>query len=248
MDIYANGKNIPTHAFADLFVQGEKLADTIIFHVDRVYNNIDLMECVFSVRGLTENGWEVSQAILPHVSPLDGSKIVLPWRVSDVFTYDCGKLMLEMRVSRISKTVGDGEPEESVILKYSMPAVNVRPTIKGNNESPPETAEQAISEINEALSEGKSTVEETAEKGVSDIQKEVINSLTVIEQKASEGLKQIEDALAGFDTVIERLNTMDSNIQIFLARPEVIPMTVSEYAESEHKQNSLYVIVEEVEK
>ena len=36
MEIYAKGKNIPTYDFGDLFIQGERFADTIVFVVDRI--------------------------------------------------------------------------------------------------------------------------------------------------------------------------------------------------------------------
>ena len=208
MKVTANGKNIPTHAFGELFIQGEKLADTIEFVVDRYYGGSDLGGCTFCIRGLTEDGWELNQTLLPVI--LD-NEIHLSWRVSDNFTGRAGKLRLELRASR----TGENE-EELLILKYRMPPVTVAPTIAGPNGPVPETAEQAVSQINEAVAEGLEAL---------------------IEEQESFDL----------DEVRARLDAMDAAIAVFLARPEVIPMTAAEYASSVHKENALYVIIGEDE-
>lgn len=208
MKVTANGKNIPTHSFGELFIQGEKLADTIEFVIDRSYCGTDLSGCTFCIRGLTEDGWELNQTLLPVV--LD-DRIHLSWRVSDNFTNRSGRLRLELRASR----TGEND-EELLVLKYHMPPVNVAPTIAGPNGPVPETAEQAVSQINDAV---------------------------------AEGLSELSDMQESFDLdeVMARLDAMDEAIAVFLARPEVIPMTAYEYAHSVHKANALYVITGEDE-
>ena len=147
MRINANGKNIPTHAFGELFVQGEKMAEVIEFVIDRFYNGTDLGLCTFCIRGLTDDGYESEQALLPMVTD---EEIELCWRVSDSFTVSPGKLRLELRANRTDSLSG----EDMLVVKYRMPPVNVAPTVAGTNGPVPETAEQAVSQINNAVSEG----------------------------------------------------------------------------------------------
>lgn len=70
-----------------------------------------------------------------------------------------------------------------------------------------------------------------------------------INTAASEGIREIQTLIDSFDisAVEQRLDTMDENISVFLARPEVIPVTQSRYDTTVHKENALYVIVKEAE-
>lgn len=207
MEIYAKGKNIPTFAFSKLFTKGERYADTITFYIDRYYNSSDLLDFSFLIKGVGESGFEVTQTLFPREC---GEYVALDWRVLDWFTVREGKLELELRASN-----GKDEPER-IVIKYLMPPVYVNPSPSGTNTVVPDTSEQVISEINDAV---------------------------------SEGIKEIQGVVNEFDLseVEERLDTMDENIDVFLARPEVIPVTQSEYDAAQHKENSLYVIVKEAE-
>lgn len=202
MYIYAKGKNIPTYTFGELLVQGERNADSIVFCVDRYYNDEDLLNCRFCIRGLTEDGWLAEQTLFP--AEAENNKLNIPWTVSGDFTTNAGILKLELRASR----------EDQLIVKYNMPPVRVKETVNGMNEPLPDTAEQAVSAINDA---------------------------------AAEGLEQIQAKIDSFDvsTLQERLDNMDANIAVFLARPEVIPLKRSEYQALTVKKNALYVITEE---
>ncbi|MBR2282797.1 MAG: hypothetical protein IJ874_00030 [Ruminococcus sp.] len=204
MKVKADGKNIATYAFGNLFIQGEKLADTIAISIDRYHDGTDLSECSFCIRGQTENGYEVQQTLIPVIGE---DTITLSWCVSDSFTLNSGRLMLELRASRT-----DENDNDTLVLKYNMQPVSVKPTPSGSNGPLPETAEQAVSEINAA---------------------------------AAAGLDALSEKMDSFpiDEVTARLDAMDGNIAVFLARPEVIPMTAAEYAASVHKANSLYVII-----
>ncbi|MBR6985221.1 MAG: hypothetical protein IKH75_17150 [Ruminococcus sp.] len=204
MEVYANGKNIPSYQFGDLFVQGEKFADTINFVIDRTYNGIDLVNCSFCIKGLTSENWEVEQ-VLPYMQLIGSNKISLAWNVSDNFTFNSGTLQLEIRAS-----MGD-----AVIIKYSMPPVQVKPAVNGKNGPLPETVEQAVSQITEATAAGLAR------------------------------LQQLMDEF-DLDTVSARLDRIEEETATYLARPEVIAMTRSEYEAAQHKENSLYVITEEV--
>ena len=74
------------------------------------------------------------------------------------------------------------------------------------------------------------------------------------EQAVSAVAAAVDGALITMEQTIERydlehtgqrLDRIEADTAVYLARPEVIPMTRQEYADSVHKENSLYVIVEE---
>lgn len=146
MEIFANGKNIPTYSFGNLFIQGENFADTICFVIDRYYNGRDLMECKFLIRGVTEENWEANQILLGDA---DGDKIRLKWDVASDFTYNSGNLSLELNASVQDEYGGD-----HILIKYDMSPVYVKPTIRGKNGPLPETSEQVLTKITEAASDG----------------------------------------------------------------------------------------------
>ena len=192
MEIFARGKNIPTYPFGSLFTQGENLADVIVFVVDRYYCGKDLSLCTFAVRGVTEDNWEADQVLPLEV---DVNTIRLIWRVSSNFTYNSGKLRLELRGSELI----DGEPH--TVIKYNMPPVEVAPTISGQNGPLPETAEQAVSEINEAVGEG----------------------LIVIQQKIdSFDLSAVEQRLDGIDSEISALRARPKIIPLTRAQYDAL--------------------------
>ena len=203
MIIHAQGKNIPTYTFCDLLIQGESAADTITFVLDRFYEGIDLGGCDFCIRGQNEDGYEIEQTL---TTVTKGTTITVKWVIGSDFTNCAGKLLLELRANY----------HQELILKYNMQPVNVKPCVNGVNAPLPDTAEQAVSQINSAV---------------------------------AAGLAELEEAMDSFDldTVRYRLDQMDRNIAIMLARPEVIPVTAEGYEQIAHKQNSLYVIIKEAQ-
>jgi hypothetical protein len=146
MEIFANGKNIPTYAFGNLFIQGENFADTICFVIDRYYNGRDLMGCNFLIRGVTEENWEVNQILFGEA---DGDKIRLEWNVVSDFTYNSGTLSLELSASAQNEY-----GNEYTVIKFDMSPIYVKPTIRGKNGPLPETSEQVLNKITEAASNG----------------------------------------------------------------------------------------------
>lgn len=145
MEIFANGKNIPTYSFGNLFIQGENFADTICFVIDRYYNGRDLMDCNFLIRGVTEENWEVDQILFGEA---DGEKIRLKWNVISDFTHNSGTLSLELSAS-VQNEYGDNY----TVIKFDMSPVYVKPTINGRNGPLPETSEQVLNKITEAASD-----------------------------------------------------------------------------------------------
>lgn len=231
MEIHANGKNIPTYAFGNLFVQGENLADTITFVVDRYYCGKDLSLCTFAIRGVTEENWEADQ-VLPQ--EVDIRTIRLTWRVSDSFTYNAGKLTLELRASEVT------ENEANIVVKYSMPPVYVAPTIAGQNGPLPDTAEQAVSEINAAVGEGLDALQQKIDSLDVDALEAQLTAATEAD------LELLSEAMDEFDLdeVNARLDQMEEDTQTYLARPEVVALTRAEYDAITPKENSLYVIIQ----
>ncbi len=71
--------------------------------------------------------------------------------------------------------------------------------------------------------------------------------LSQIAEAADEAVSSIEEAGSKFDieAVSERLDDIEQATQVYLARPEVIPVTQGEYNTLAHKENALYVIVKE---
>ena len=234
MEIYARGKNIPTYAFGNLFTQGENLADVIVFVVDRYYCGKDLSLCTFAVRGVTEENWEADQVLPMEV---DVKTLRLIWRVADTFTYNAGKLMLELRASEIV------EGDTHTVIKYSMPPVEVAPTISGQNGPLPETAEQAVSEINEAVGDGLTALQQKIDSFditpfEDQLAAETAADLALLQKK-------IDDF--DLDAVEDRLDDIDDDISALYARPKIIPLTRAQYDALVQKENALYVIIEEVE-
>ena len=206
MTVYAKGKSIPTYQFRDLFVQGEKFAEDIVFILDRYQGGNDLADCDLAIRGLTEEGWETQQVL--SARPGEDGTIAVPWSVGDLFTLNAGKLRLELRASRMEGDVS------AVVVKFLMEPVNVAPTINGRNGALPDAAEQAVSTINAAVSQALTEMADTVER-------------------------------YDLEHTGQRLDRIEADTAVYLARPEVIPMTREEYASSVHKANALYVIVEE---
>lgn len=144
-----------------------------------------------------------------------GGKIKLEWTVSNTFTQNSGKLELELRASK----------NDELVLKYDMQPVYVKPTLDGENAPLPDVSEQIISDIAAA-----------AVQGIEDIGGARNAALENLQQKMDEfGLEETE----------ERLNKMEADTAVYLARPEVIALTREEYEALTPKADSLYVIVTE---
>jgi len=231
MVIYAKGKNIPTYGFSNLFTQGEHFADVIYFVVDRFYCGKDLTQCTFAIRGVTEENWEVDELLVQEEVLND--KIKLKWTVVDGFTHNAGKLTLEIRAS---KTVDESN---YTIIKYNMAPVYVNPTPAGRNGPLPETAEQAVSAINEATGIGLETIrQEIADFDLSPYEEQLAAAtaadLVLLQNKMDEfNLEEVE----------ARLDQMEEDTATYLARPEVVALTRAQYEAITPKSNSLYVII-----
>ena len=152
MQIIAKGKNIDTHLLKNLLIQGEKNSETVIFLVDRFHNGVDLNNCTFMIKGVTEGDAEAEQAL---TKVAHDEKISVIWNISENFTTESGRLILEMRAILI-----DEETEtETLVLKYDMADINVKPSPIGSTAPVPSAVEQAINLINSAAADGLSQIQ-----------------------------------------------------------------------------------------
>lgn len=227
MNVFSRGKNIPTYSFGNLFIQGEKFADTINFSLERFYNNSDIGDYKFMITGLTEDGFEVSQVIIPEV---EDNTVNLEWNVSENFTARAGKLRLELRAFK------ETDGEINTIMKYDMSPVNVKPTINGINEPIPETSEQFINNMAVVTGECLEQLQDSVNSANVALQ-DVVNNFNVWVQGQINSFNLEETK--------NRLDRMEADTAVYLARPEVIPVTRSQYNSTVHRKNVLYVITGE---
>lgn len=239
MEVFAKGKNIPTYSFGNLFIQGEKLADTVTVSVERYYNDTDISGYTFVIVGLTEEDWEVSQLLA--YKETDDKYIRLKWNVSSDFTINAGKLRLELRA------VEETDGEATTIIKYDMPPVYVKPTINGKNEPPPETGQQFINSITVITAECLEMLQNHTNNVKVDLQDNMNSFRVEIQDSLNDFNMWVQNKLNSFklDETKERLDNMEADTAVYLARPEVIPVTRSQYNEIQHKKNALYVITGE---
>lgn len=72
-------------------------------------------------------------------------------------------------------------------------------------------------------------------------------AVTAIAAAVDQALTQMDETIERYDLehTGQRLDQIEADTAVYLARPEVIPMTRQEYARSPHKANALYVIIDE---
>lgn len=125
----AHGKFIDSTEIRNILVQGEKNADKICFETDRFYNDTDLSELIFILKGINSKNQLAEQTLSKTVSD---NKIILEWTVTSQFTASDGSLSLEIRGVANSETDSD----ENIVIKYIIPSVTVKASSSGNLPEP----------------------------------------------------------------------------------------------------------------
>ncbi len=193
MLIVADGKNIDTLPFQNLFVQGEKLSEQIIFRIARHYYERDLLNCVFIIKAVNEKN-EISEQVLKVINR--ESHIDLKWNVSSLFTAVSGKLNLEIQA--LDSTFGD----EKYVLKYILPPVYVRKAVTGDNVPAPDLKEQAIEEINTAVSDGLNNIDNKIQSFDTSGFENRLDNLANSVQGLEEGIKIMALTLDEYNLII----------------------------------------------
>ena len=141
MILKANQKYIDTSSISHLLVKGENNADTIMFQVDKFYNNTDLSNCEFILRTVNENQEQVDEVLIKQIND---NHIYLIWKVNEYFTAVNGRLLIEIRAI-----------SENLILKYVMQPIYVKNSINGDGLPSLDIIEKAINDMQKLLAQAQ---------------------------------------------------------------------------------------------
>lgn len=120
----ANGKFIDTLPLQQLLSQEESRVDTVAIEVDRYYGTHDLADFLFVMRGVTPSGGETEAALTKTVGD---DTITLSWEIGPKFTQEPGRLALDLFAYRYEEEADPEEDPPDYLLRYQLPAVQVRP-------------------------------------------------------------------------------------------------------------------------
>ena len=142
MIIKANQKYIDMSCVKHLLATGEKNADFLTFQISKIYNNIDLSDCVFILRAVNSSQNLTEQTLKKQISD---DSIFLTWTVNEYFTAVSGALKLEIR----------GVKSDELVIKYDLSDIFVRGSAVGEGLPQPDLIENAVSEMLGILAETK---------------------------------------------------------------------------------------------
>ena len=121
----ANGKFIDTLPLQHLLSLGEHHSDVITIEIDSVYENLDLSEFTFVMRGITASGTEV-QTTLSKIAPDDENYLWLVWNISNDFTSEDGTLFLDLYAYYYNSNTNQNENPPDYLLRYQLPPIEIR--------------------------------------------------------------------------------------------------------------------------
>ena len=121
----ANGKFIDTLPLKHLFSLGEHHSDVITIEVDSVYENLDLSDFTFVMRGITPSGTEV-QKTLSKIAPEDENYLYLIWNLTSDFTNEAGSLFLDLYAYKYLPNTDQSENPPDYLLRYQLPPIEIR--------------------------------------------------------------------------------------------------------------------------
>ena len=138
----AIGKMIDTLPLAHLLSLEEAKSDTIAIEVDRFYDIHDLHNFQFVMRAVTESGTETQTDLTQELSA-DGNYIHLTWNISSLFTTEAGTLFLDLVAYCYDGGNPNTDPPDKII-RYQLPAVEIRDIPKGISEATDEESYTAF--------------------------------------------------------------------------------------------------------
>lgn len=121
MLIKAYGKNIPTTAFSNRFVQGEAFTERIFIELEKMYGEMNLENYDFKIYGKNANGNEITTELTKVTTP---NAVTLAWDVDSLFTATAGKMEIE-----IKGTFNDTENNKTRVIKFAMGQITILPSI-----------------------------------------------------------------------------------------------------------------------
>lgn len=122
------GKEILTQPLQSKIREGEKNADTVMFHLNRYYGNLDLSGLTFTLQGGFDGTTAASQVLEKADAP-EEHEILLLWRISSLFTSKPGQMVLELT---------GRDDAENICIRFSGKALTILPALH----------EPAVTEIN----------------------------------------------------------------------------------------------------
>lgn len=160
MKLIAEKKLIDSSPMYYLLTEGEHNADTIEFVVDRHYSDVCIENCTFIIKGINSKGDQIEQ-VLEKI--IDGEKVILKWSINRDFTAIAG--MLELEIRGVIKLM----EKEILVIKYSMPAIEIRATGRGGSLPPVDLIEQAVNDLQIKVSEGITNIQNFISQQIVDL-------------------------------------------------------------------------------
>ena len=142
MELHAVNKYIDTRRIRNLLTVGEHNVDEISIRLPRRYMGKDLAACRFILRCVNARHQLLEQTLPAEVQ---GSDIVLLWKITEDATAVSGTLYLELR----------GVQEETLIIKYYMPPIAVRSSPCGEGLPSKDVVETTLNQMQALLDEAK---------------------------------------------------------------------------------------------
>ncbi len=143
--LIANKKYIDTANIKHLLGAGEKNADKIQIAIDRFYQQIDLSDCLFTLRAINSGGGLVMQNLEKEITE---SQIILTWNVDESFTAVSGALSPEIV----------GQNADIIVIKYEMSPMIVRNSILEQYHGGIDAIDKALREMQSILAQAEQLI------------------------------------------------------------------------------------------
>ena len=141
----ANQKYIDTANIKHLLGAGEKNADKIQIAVDRYYHQMDLSDCLFTLRAVNSGGGLVMQNLEKETTE---NQIILTWIVDETFTAMPGELLPEIV----------GQKDDTIVIKYDMTPMVVRNSILEQYHGGIDAIDKALREMQSILAQAEQLI------------------------------------------------------------------------------------------